>query len=192
LLSPPLLCTCSPPLIPGPASPVETPSGRKLGYGELAAAASALPTPPADQIKLKDANAFRYTGKGTTPIVGTGIDNAPSGVFGAACVTPLASTRCLRFMTARSFGESIFAVQCLPCHRINGGGVSDIGPDLGQPMAATDYMTEQGLRALLRDPKSVRTWPQQQMPAFSPTVLPETDLNALIAYLKQIASQRGR
>jgi hypothetical protein len=30
------------------------------------------------------------------------------------------------------------------------------------------------------------------MPAFSPTVLPETDLDALIAYLKQIASQRGR
>jgi len=44
-------------------------SGRKLGYGELAADASALPTPPADQIKLKDPNAFRYIGKGTTPIV---------------------------------------------------------------------------------------------------------------------------
>ncbi|MBV8090183.1 MAG: molybdopterin-dependent oxidoreductase, partial [Alphaproteobacteria bacterium] len=29
-------------------------SGRKLGYGDLAAAASALPTPPDDQIKLKD------------------------------------------------------------------------------------------------------------------------------------------
>jgi isoquinoline 1-oxidoreductase beta subunit len=44
-------------------------SGRKLGYGELAADASALPTPPADQIKLKDPAAFRYIGKGTTPIV---------------------------------------------------------------------------------------------------------------------------
>ena len=48
---------------------VHKPSGRKLGYGELAADASALPTPPADQIKLKDASAFRYIGKGTTPIV---------------------------------------------------------------------------------------------------------------------------
>src|ERR1700730_13305510 len=44
-------------------------SGRKLGYGELAAAASAPPPPPADQIKLKDPAAFRYIGKGTTPIV---------------------------------------------------------------------------------------------------------------------------
>ena len=32
----------------------------------------------------------------------------------------------------------------------------------------------------------------QQMPAFPSTLLPDTDLNALIAYLKQIASQRGR
>jgi cytochrome c1 len=53
-------------------------------------------------------------------------------------------------------------------------------------------MTEPGLRALVRDPKSVRTWPQQQMPAFPPNLLPDTELNALIAYLKEIASQRGR
>ena len=89
-------------------------------------------------------------------------------------------------------GEAAFATQCLPCHRLNGGGGSGIGPDLGQPMAATDYMTERGLRALVRDPKSVRTWPQQQMPAFSPTILPDADLEALVAYLKQIASQRGQ
>ena len=44
-------------------------SGRRLGFGELAAAASALPAPPPDQIKLKDAAQFRYIGKGTTPIV---------------------------------------------------------------------------------------------------------------------------
>jgi isoquinoline 1-oxidoreductase beta subunit len=44
-------------------------SRRKLGYGELAADASALPTPAADQIKLKDPASFRYIGKGTTPIV---------------------------------------------------------------------------------------------------------------------------
>ncbi len=48
---------------------VHKPSGRKLGYGELAADASALPTPPVDQIKLKDPAAFRYIGRGTTPIV---------------------------------------------------------------------------------------------------------------------------
>ena len=89
-------------------------------------------------------------------------------------------------------GEEVFVTQCFPCHRLNGGGASDIGPDLGQPMAATDYLTEAGLRALVRDPKSVRIWPQQQMPPFSSAVLPDADLDALIAYLRQIASQRSR
>ena len=56
-----------------------------------------------------------------------------------------------------TLGEAVFAIQCLPCHRLNGGGASEIGPDLGQPMAATDYTTEPVLRALVRDPKSVRT-----------------------------------
>jgi isoquinoline 1-oxidoreductase subunit beta len=48
---------------------VHKPTGRKLGYGALAAAASALPTPAPDQIKLKDEAAFRYMGKGNVPIV---------------------------------------------------------------------------------------------------------------------------
>jgi isoquinoline 1-oxidoreductase subunit beta len=40
-------------------------TGAKLGYGELAADAMALPTPAADQIKTKDPAQFRYIGKGT-------------------------------------------------------------------------------------------------------------------------------
>ena len=43
-------------------------SGRKLGYGELATAAMDLPTPPVEQLKLKDPSAFRYMGKGDIPI----------------------------------------------------------------------------------------------------------------------------
>ena len=45
------------------------PSGRKLGYGEVAAEAAALPTPAADQVQLKDPSAFRYIGKGNVPVV---------------------------------------------------------------------------------------------------------------------------
>jgi len=73
-------------------------SGRKLGYGELAAAASALPTPPTDQIKLKDQAAFRYLGKGNVQIVdlfdittgraGYGIDTKLPGLKYAVIARP--------------------------------------------------------------------------------------------------------
>jgi isoquinoline 1-oxidoreductase beta subunit len=43
---------------------VHKPSGRKLGFGELAEAAAALPVPAEDTLKLKDQSAFRYIGKG--------------------------------------------------------------------------------------------------------------------------------
>ncbi|HZU87886.1 MAG TPA: molybdopterin cofactor-binding domain-containing protein [Stellaceae bacterium] len=48
---------------------VHTASGRKAGYGELAAAASALPVPPVSQLRLKDPKDFRYIGKGKISIV---------------------------------------------------------------------------------------------------------------------------
>jgi isoquinoline 1-oxidoreductase beta subunit len=42
-------------------------SNRKLGYGDLAQAAMDLPTPPVDQLKLKETGSFRYMGKGNVP-----------------------------------------------------------------------------------------------------------------------------
>jgi isoquinoline 1-oxidoreductase beta subunit len=47
---------------------VHKPSGRKLGYGELAADAAVLEVPAEDKIKLKEASAFRYIGKGNVRI----------------------------------------------------------------------------------------------------------------------------
>ena len=47
---------------------VHKPTGRKLGYGELAQDAAALPVPEADKIKLKEPSAFRYMGKGNVRI----------------------------------------------------------------------------------------------------------------------------
>ena len=35
-------------------------------------------------------------------------------------------------------GEVLFAVQCLPCHKLNGAGASDVGPDLNLPQNPTD------------------------------------------------------
>ncbi|MBI1649690.1 c-type cytochrome [Hyphomicrobium sulfonivorans] len=86
-------------------------------------------------------------------------------------------------------GQQVFTVQCMPCHRMNDAGVSDVGPDLGTPMNPTQYLTPSGLRALIRDPKAVRTWPAQQMPAFDEGKLSEADLDALIAYLDHMAER---
>jgi isoquinoline 1-oxidoreductase beta subunit len=47
---------------------VHKPTGKSLGYGELAAAAAALPTPKLSQINLKDPSQFRYIGKGAVQI----------------------------------------------------------------------------------------------------------------------------
>jgi isoquinoline 1-oxidoreductase beta subunit len=44
------------------------PSGKSLGYGELAAAASALPTPSMKSLTLKNPSQFKYIGKGNIPI----------------------------------------------------------------------------------------------------------------------------
>ncbi len=86
-------------------------------------------------------------------------------------------------------GQSVFTTQCMPCHRIKGAGVAELGPDLGQPMNPTQYMTEEGLRALIRNPKAVRTWPNQIMPGFDEKKLSAADLDAVIAYLAQMARQ---
>jgi isoquinoline 1-oxidoreductase beta subunit len=47
---------------------VHVPTGKTVGYGELAEAAAALPTPKARTLTLKDPSQFRYIGKGNVQI----------------------------------------------------------------------------------------------------------------------------
>lgn len=47
---------------------IHTPSGRRAGYGELAAAAADVATPEKGQVQLKEPNAWRYIGKGTKSV----------------------------------------------------------------------------------------------------------------------------
>jgi len=53
-------CTTTPHMV------VHQASGKKLGYGELAAAAGKLPVPNKEEIKLKARSEWRYIGKSTT------------------------------------------------------------------------------------------------------------------------------
>jgi mono/diheme cytochrome c family protein len=88
-------------------------------------------------------------------------------------------------------GQDVFLTQCFTCHRLNGGGVSDVGPDLGRPMNATRYLTDAGLRAIIRNPRAVRTWPAQQMAGFDKAALDDADLDAVVAYLHAMADATG-
>jgi mono/diheme cytochrome c family protein len=89
-------------------------------------------------------------------------------------------------------GQRVFLSFCLPCHRLNGGGASDSGPDLGQPMSATEYLTESGLRAIIRNPRAVRTWPNQAMGGFGSKSLPDSDIDNLLVYLRVMTQKPPR
>ena len=73
---------------------------------------------------------------------------------------------------------------------MNGGGASDVGGDLNLPMNATEYMTDKGLHALIRDPKSVRNWPGMKMQGWPPDLLSDREIDHIIAYLKHMAGRK--
>lgn len=85
---------------------------------------------------------------------------------------------------AEYLGYKAFMKNCFPCHTMDGQGTSKVGPDMNVPQNPTDYFTEPGLRQLIRDPSSVRTWPEQKMPAFDKTVLSEQQLDSLLLYMR--------
>ena len=57
-------------------------------------------------------------------------------------------------------------------------------------MNATEYMTDKGLHALIRDPKSVRSWPGMKMQGWSPDFLSDREIDHIIAYLKHMAGRK--
>lgn len=87
-------------------------------------------------------------------------------------------------------GLQQFTMQCASCHRLNGGGDAEVGPDLNQPFSPTEYFQEAYLRKLIRNPAALRNWPQAGMPAFSETAMSDAELDDLLAYLRQMARQR--
>lgn len=89
---------------------------------------------------------------------------------------------------ARS-GQAAYVTHCLACHRLAGSGEGNVGPDLLRPVPATSYLSHSGLRALIRDPRAVRNWPDQRMPAFDPEILSDSDIDAIVAYLQHLDSR---
>jgi len=89
-----------------------------------------------------------------------------------------------------NLGFALFQKNCLACHRLNGAGDAQFGPDLNLPHNPTEYFQAAFLRRYIRDPQSLRQWPQAKMPGFSSAVLSEPQLDALIAYLAHMATRK--
>lgn len=87
-------------------------------------------------------------------------------------------------------GLALFVTQCLPCHTLNGAGSGNVGPDMNKPMNPTEYLTRKGLHALIRDPKTVRSWPTQIMPGFPEDQMSDREIEQVIAYLAHMATRR--
>jgi mono/diheme cytochrome c family protein len=87
-------------------------------------------------------------------------------------------------------GQALFIVQCLTCHKLNGGAAANVGPDLNRPQNPTEYLTPQGLHDIISNPNAVRTWPAQTMPSLSPDYLSDSDIGLIIAYLKYMAPKK--
>ncbi|MCO7596055.1 MULTISPECIES: cytochrome c [Pseudomonas] len=87
-------------------------------------------------------------------------------------------------------GFALFQQNCLACHRLNGAGDAQFGPDLNVPYNPTEYFQPGFLRRYIRDPQSLRQWPQGRMPGFAQSVLSDQALNDLIAYLAHMATRK--
>ncbi|HEX2603769.1 MAG TPA: cytochrome c [Oxalicibacterium sp.] len=88
-------------------------------------------------------------------------------------------------------GLQVYSAHCASCHRINGGGEANVGPDLNLPFNPTEYFQASFLRRYIRDPASVRSWPNMTMPGFPQSVISEPQLNDLLAYLRSMARHRN-
>ncbi|WP_266182799.1 cytochrome c [Dyella humicola] len=87
-------------------------------------------------------------------------------------------------------GFAVFQRTCFACHTLNGQGDARLGPDLNIPHNPTEYLRGDLLRAYIRDPQSLRQWPQARMPGFDRQALSDSDMDALLAYLRHMAGRK--
>lgn len=87
-------------------------------------------------------------------------------------------------------GLDRFIELCISCHRFNGNGEGEQGPDLGRPMNPVEYFQIPALKKLIRNPASVRKWPDEKMPGFDQAAISDHDLDSLIEWLSYKAAHR--
>jgi mono/diheme cytochrome c family protein len=88
-------------------------------------------------------------------------------------------------------GFLVFQHTCFACHTLNGEGDARLGPDLNIPHNPTEYLRADLLRAFIRNPQSLRQWPQTKMQGFDAKALSDADLDAVLAYLRHMAEHKA-
>jgi mono/diheme cytochrome c family protein len=87
-------------------------------------------------------------------------------------------------------GQALFVIQCLACHRLNGAGSADVGPDLNLPRSPTEYFNLDALHAYIRDPASLRQWKTMVMKGFDKDALSDREIDLIIAYLTHMSGRK--
>jgi mono/diheme cytochrome c family protein len=88
-------------------------------------------------------------------------------------------------------GFAAFQRTCFACHTLNGQGDAKLGPDLNIPHNPTEYLSDDLLRAFIRDPQTLRHWPQAKMHGLDRNTLPDADLDAVLTYLRYMAKHKS-
>ncbi|GMG93767.1 cytochrome c [Cupriavidus sp. TKC] len=88
-------------------------------------------------------------------------------------------------------GFATFQRVCFSCHSMNRMGDATLGPDLNVPNSAVEYLGDEKLSALIRDPQSLRWWPGSRMSSIDQRTLSDADLKDLLAYLHHMAGRKA-
>jgi mono/diheme cytochrome c family protein len=120
-------------------------------------------------------------------VVSLSVQDAPAMRWPSLAVDPT-----LPALDPARDGQIVFVNKCFTCHTLNRAGPASVGPDLNLPMNPTEYFTDAGLRALIRDTRSVRVWPEQRMPSFAEEDLSDEEIGLILAYLKHMADRKSQ
>ena len=87
-------------------------------------------------------------------------------------------------------GFTVFQRTCFACHTLNGEGDARLGPDLNIPHNPVEYLPADLLRSFIRNPQSLRRWPQAKMHGFDAQALSDEDLDDVLIYLRHMAGRK--
>jgi mono/diheme cytochrome c family protein len=89
-------------------------------------------------------------------------------------------------------GYALFATNCMVCHKMNGAGDAEVGPDLNLPRNPVEYFQKEALHTYIRDPASLRSWNTMGMKGFDKEALSDQEIDQVIAYLDYMSKHKKK